>query len=125
MWMELHGMTDDVRNLIVSAIIHSFHRMENTALNRLQTVLNVGNGTFENYVTCVIQEPVLVHSRKVMYGRSIKSVGWFIIRMGVLPLNLFLWGLSLHVFYFVIHNCLRSCLSLKCKPIRLQMYEKM
>ena len=77
--MELHGMPHDVRHLVVPSVVHPLHGMENTPLYRLQTVLDVRYGPFEDYVAGIVQKPVLVHPGEMMHGRGIKPVGRLVI----------------------------------------------
>ena len=74
MRMELHGVSYDIRHLVIPSVIHALHRVQDTPLNGFQTILYMRNGTFEDYVRGIIQEPVLVHTTKVVYGRSIKAI---------------------------------------------------
>ena len=81
MRVELHGVSHDVGHLIISAIVHSFHRVENASLHRFQTVAQMGHGSLQDYVAGVIQEPVLIHAAKMMNRCGIKAVTWFIVGM--------------------------------------------
>ena len=69
----LHSLTDDVRHLVVLAVIHGFHRVEDTALHRLQTILNRRHGTLQYHIRGIVQEPVLVHTRQVILHSIIES----------------------------------------------------
>ena len=64
--MELHGVTNDVSHLVVSAVIHAFHGVHDTSLYGFETVTDMGNCTFQDYIRSIIQEPVLVHFVKMM-----------------------------------------------------------
>jgi len=57
MWMVLHSLTNDIGNFIITPIIHFFHGMKNTSLHWLQPIYNCRNGSFKNYIRCVIQKP--------------------------------------------------------------------
>ena len=50
MRMILHRATHDVRHLIISAIVHLLHRMEDTSLHRLESVHDMRHGTLQNHV---------------------------------------------------------------------------
>ena len=50
MWVELHSVPDDVCHLIISSVIHAFHRMQDASLNRFQTILYMWHSTLEDYV---------------------------------------------------------------------------
>ena len=47
------------------AVVALLHDVEDASLHGLQTVLNVRNGTFEDYITGIVNEPVLIHSREL------------------------------------------------------------
>ena len=64
MGVKLHRMTDDVCHLVVATVVHTLHRVQNTSLHRLQTVLDVGHSALQDYVRGVIQKPILIHSRE-------------------------------------------------------------
>ena len=87
-------MTHDVGHLVVSAVVHSFHRVEYASLHRFQSVAQMGHGTLQDYIAGVIQEPVLIHAAEMVNRCGIKAVAWFIVGM--------LFRL-LYIFYFVIH----------------------
>src|SRR5574344_11707 len=90
MRMELHGMSHDVRHLIVAPVVHALHGVKDTALHRFETILQMRYGTLQNYIGCIIQKPVLIHAAQMMYGGSIKPVYGFIIGVGILPYLLFI-----------------------------------
>ena len=81
MRVKLHGMSHDIGNLVVSSVVHALHRVEDASLYRFQTILNMRNGTLEDHIRCIVEEPVLIHSAEVMYSRSIESVHRLIIGM--------------------------------------------
>jgi len=58
----LHALTDDIGDFIKPAVVHFFHGVEDTALNRFQSISDGGYGPFEDYIGCVIQEPVFILS---------------------------------------------------------------
>ena len=45
MGVELHRMTYDVGHLIISAVVHTLHRVQNAALYGFQSVLDMWHGT--------------------------------------------------------------------------------
>ena len=81
MRVELHGMSHDVCHLIISAVVHALHRVQNTALHGFQSVLDVWHGTFQNDVRGIVQEPALIHTAQVVNGSSVESVHGLIVRM--------------------------------------------
>src|SRR5438874_7501824 len=68
MRMVLHGLTDDVRHFIITAIIHFFHCMKNAALNGFQPILYRGNRSFQDHIRSIIQEPVLILALNAGFG---------------------------------------------------------
>ena len=58
-----HGISHDVCYLVVSSIFQLAHRMHDTALNRLKTIINRWNGTVQNYIRGVIKKPILIKPR--------------------------------------------------------------
>ena len=81
--MKLHGFAHHVGYFVVASVVHALHGVQNAPLNRLQSVLDMGHGAFQNHVRGVIKKPVFVHPRKVMYGRCVKAVGRSIVGMFV------------------------------------------
>ena len=82
MRVKLHGMAHDVGHFVVAAVVHALHRVQDAALYGLQTVLNVGDGAFQNDIRGVVEKPVLVHAAEVVNGGSIEAVDWLVVRMG-------------------------------------------
>ena len=66
MRMELHGMTHDVGDLIVTPVVEPSHGMKNTTLHRLESIVDVRHGPLKNHVGGIIQEPILVHAGKMI-----------------------------------------------------------
>ena len=62
MRVVLHGLTDDVSNLVILAVIDRLHGMQNTPLYRLEPILHRRHGTLEYHIRGIIQEPILVHA---------------------------------------------------------------
>ena len=54
--MELHCIPNDVGNLVELTVIHFHHRVQNSSLNRLQPVFNIGNRTVLNDVGSIFKE---------------------------------------------------------------------
>ena len=74
MRVKLHGVSHDVRHLVVSSIVHSFHGVEDTSLHRFETILDVRNGTLQDDIRSIVEEPVLVHAAEMVYSGGVKSV---------------------------------------------------
>ena len=75
--MILHGCADDIRHFVEALVVDGLHRMEYSALHGLETVVDMRNGTLENYIGCIFEKPCLVHAAQMMthylVGRSIRS----------------------------------------------------
>ena len=69
----LHSLTNDVRHLVVLAVIHRLHGVQDTALYRLQTILDSRHSTLEYHIRSIVQEPVLVHARKMILHSIIET----------------------------------------------------
>ncbi len=65
--VELHGVSHDVCHLIISAVVHALHRVQDAALNGFQTVFYMRDGTVENGIGGIVQKPVLVHAAQVVH----------------------------------------------------------
>ena len=83
MGVELHGVSHDVRHLVISAVVHALHRVQDAALYGLQSVLDVRHGTLQNDVRSIVKEPTLVHAAQVVDGCRIESVHGLIVRMSL------------------------------------------
>ena len=79
--VKLHGMSHDVRHLVIAAVVHALHRVQDAALHRLQTVLNVRHGPFEDDVRGIVQEPVLIHAAQVVHGSCVEAVHGLVVRV--------------------------------------------
>ena len=91
--VELHSVSDDVRHLVEASVVHALHRVKYASLHRLQAVLDMRYSAFQDYVGCVVEEPVLIHSAKVVYGRCVEAVNRLVVGM-----------FARHrVFYLVVH----------------------
>ncbi len=102
--VELHGVSHDVRHLIISAVVHALHRVEDASLHGLQAVLQVGNGSVENAVAGIVEEPVLIHAAQMVHGGSIEAVHGLIVGVAFLrPFRLLLFQ-NLVVLDFVVHS---------------------
>ena len=81
MRMKLHSVPHNIGHLVVTTIFESSHGMKNTSLYRFQTIVNVGYGTFKNYVGSIIQKPVLIHAGKMMLNFA-AFYFWYFVREG-------------------------------------------
>ena len=65
MRVVLHHITHDALHFGAGSLYTVLlHRMHNTTLYRLQAIVDVGHSTLEDYIRSVVQEPILVHTRK-------------------------------------------------------------
>ena len=67
MGVVLHSLTHNISNLVEATILNTLHSVENTTLNRLQAILQMGNGTLKDNIRGIVQEPILVHTRKATH----------------------------------------------------------
>ena len=103
MRVELHGVAHDVSHLVVASVVHTLHRVQYTALHRLQTILDTWHRTFKNNVRSIVEKPVLIHATKMVNGRGIKPVYRLVVRMlfrGLVHVVVFYCSL---VFDIVVH----------------------
>ena len=62
--MEAHAGADDVGHLVESAVIHFPQRVQDAALHRFQTIVEMGNGAIEDDVAGVVEKPVAIALRE-------------------------------------------------------------
>ena len=102
-------MSYDVCDLVVTSVVEFAHGMENASLYRFQTVVHVRNGTFQNNVRGIVQEPVLVHAGQFVgvvfaFGVGVMGAAMFI---GACFIVRHLFGevfLYVLVKFVVVHN---------------------
>ena len=56
MWMELHGLANDISDLVKAAILHIEQGLEDAALDRFQTIFNGGNGALPDDIGGVFKK---------------------------------------------------------------------
>ena len=83
--VELHGMSHDIGHFVVASVVHAFHRVQDTALHRFQSILDLRHSALKDDIGGIVQEPVLVHAAEMMHGRGIETVGGLVV--GVLVLG--------------------------------------
>lgn len=59
--MELHGVADDVGNLVERSVVGPVHGPENASLNGLETVVNIRNGALLDDIGGVFDEVRIHH----------------------------------------------------------------
>ena len=102
--MVLHCLANDICNLIEASVINILHCVHNTPLNRLKTVSDMRNCTLQNNVRGIIQEPVLIHTGKLVLVLTV--VDKFLIFSGSthLPFCHFLYNLVFINNFIFLHN---------------------
>jgi hypothetical protein len=68
-------------------------------LYRLQAILDMGDSPFQNNVRSIVQEPVLVHTAKVVYGGRIEAVYRLVVGMAVFTQ----YVVGFYILDFVVH----------------------
>ncbi len=61
----LHGVADDVGHLVVPAVLLLPHGVQDTALDWLEAVLHMRDGTLQDHIGRILQEPIPVHPADV------------------------------------------------------------
>ena len=69
--MEAHGRPDDVGHLVKPAVVHFPQRVEDPALHRLQTVVDMRDGAVEDDVARVFEKPVPIALRQRRLGGTL------------------------------------------------------
>ena len=67
----LHGLSHNIGDLVVAAVVAALHGVQDAALHGLQAILQMGYGTLQNHIRRVVQEPVLVHARQFVYVAAV------------------------------------------------------
>ena len=73
--MIVHGVTDDIRRLVRSAVIHFVQYPENTSLHRLQSVIHIRNRAVLDDVSGIIQKITVHHRPEIGIGIGIFTDG--------------------------------------------------
>ena len=71
--MVLHGLADDISHLDELTTIHPLEVVQDTALYRLEPVVDMRYGSLEDDVGGVVEEPCLVHLRQVAQLRAVRQ----------------------------------------------------
>ena len=71
MRVVLHGLSHNIGDLVVAAVVAALHGVQDAALHGLQAILQMGYGTLQNHIRRVVQEPVLVHARQFVYVAAV------------------------------------------------------
>ena len=113
MRVVLHGVTDDVGDLVEPPIVHFVEAVQDAALHRLQAVVLVGHSPFEDYVRRVIQEVVVVHPGDL--DDPFQRLSWAFTFRGVslLVLRVYRWQ------FFLAHSSTKSFSTRRFSMIKL------
>lgn len=102
--MVLHGMSHEVRHLVVAPVVLLLHRVQDAALHGLETVVEMRHRTLEDNVRRIVEKPVLVHSRELVLHRVVLAiillrlvVGMFVARVVVF--------VNVHVVLVFVNVC--------------------
>ena len=68
MRVVLHGMADDISDLVETAVVFFLERMKNASLNGLESVINMRDSTFKNDVAGIVEKPVSIHALEGLLG---------------------------------------------------------
>ncbi len=73
MRMVFHRVADNVGHFVVTTVVQLFGGVQNPPLHGLEAIVQMRDGTLEDYVAGVIQEIVGIHrpqgSREIVIGR--------------------------------------------------------
>jgi hypothetical protein len=78
--------------------------VKDAALYGFQAVLDMGNGTVEDAIAGIVEEPVLVHAAQMVYRCGIEAVYGLIVGVALLGFFRLLLFQDLVVLYLVIHG---------------------
>ena len=81
MRVKLHGVSHDIRHFVISSVVHTLHGVHDAPLYGFESVFDIGDGSLQNHIGGIVQEPVLVHTAEVVNHSSIKPVDRLVIRM--------------------------------------------
>ena len=68
MRVQLHGLANNVRHLAELAVVHFPHRVENAALYRFESVVNVRNRTVLDEIGRIFQKVLVHQGLEVLHG---------------------------------------------------------
>ena len=69
--MIVHGVSDDIRRFVSSAVVNFMQYPEDTALNGFQTVIHIGNGTILDDVGGIVQKVTIHHRPEIGVGIAV------------------------------------------------------
>ena len=62
----LHGMAHDVGHFIIASVVQTIHGVQDAALHRLQSIVEMRDGTLKDDVRGIVKKPVLVHAAQLV-----------------------------------------------------------
>ena len=79
--MEFHCLAHNIRHLVISSVVHAFHGVQYAPLHRFQSVVEMRHCAFQNHIACIIQKPILIHSRQTPYYSAVAGDFGNVLRM--------------------------------------------
>ena len=97
----LHRIAHNVRHLVEPAVVHLLHRVEQTALHRLQSVTQMGHRAVKDGIAGVVQKPVLIHTAQPVHRLRVVMM-----LIGIIGGMAFARGTQLLTpnFYLIVHK---------------------
>ena len=109
----LHGVTDDVGDLVEPPVVHFVEAVQDAALHRLEAVILVRHGPFEDDVRGVIQEVVVVHPGDLNDPFKRFSSAFTFRGVALLVLRVYRWH------FFLAHSSTKSFSTRRFSMIKL------
>ena len=75
MRVVFHGVAHDVGHLVVPPVLQLVHGVQDTALHRFQSVVNIRKSTVQNDIRSVVQVPFAVHGLRENDFMEIRGIG--------------------------------------------------
>ncbi|CCY36754.1 unknown [Alistipes sp. CAG:831] len=69
--MVRHGRADETGHLVEPPVVLLLHGMQNPALHRFQTVLDMRHGPLQYHVGSIVEKPLPVHARELVFLRAV------------------------------------------------------
>ena len=113
MRVVLHGVADDIGDLVKPPIVHFVQAVKDAALYRFQAVILVGYSPFENDIRGVVQEVIVVHPSDLNDPFQCLSSAFIFRGVALLVLRAFRWQ------YFLAHSSTKSFSTRRFSMIKL------
>lgn len=72
MRVVLHRIAHNIGHLVVAAIVHALHRVQNAALHRLKTIHNMRHGTLQYHIRGILQ--IIIPEQALYFARILLHV---------------------------------------------------